>query len=129
MNCFGALGSSASCGNPLKFTSFSISCSFVGFFSKLTNTAAVCPFNTGTRTHWHVIFGSSAFTITPFSTLPNTRSGSCSLFSSSQPMYGIIFSTIAGQSVNVLPAPEIAWYVVATPSFGPNSSHALRHGA
>ena len=74
MNCFGALGSSSSCGSPLKFTSFSISCSLVGFFLNFTNTAAVCPFRTGTRMHWQVITGLCAFTITPsFNLSPDTK--------------------------------------------------------
>ena len=50
MNCFGALGSSNSCGSPLNSTSALMSCSLVGFLRNLTNTAAVCPFSTGTRT-------------------------------------------------------------------------------
>ena len=73
MNCFGALGSSSSWGRPLKFTIFSINCSFVGFFLNFTNTAAVWPFKTGTRMHWQVIFGSSAFTITPSLISPQRR--------------------------------------------------------
>ena len=128
MNCFGALGSSSSCGSPLKFLHFSIICSFVGFFSKFTNTAAVCPSRTGTLIHWHVITGSVAGTICPFSTLPQSLNGSFSLFSSSLPMYGMIFSTISGHSLNVLPAPEIAWYVVATTSLGSNSLSAFNAG-
>jgi len=51
MNCFGALGRLSSCGTPLKLLHFSIICSLVGFFSKLTNTAAVCPSRTGTLIH------------------------------------------------------------------------------
>jgi len=129
MNCFGALGSSSSCGSPLKLTSFSISCSLVGFFLNFTNTAAVCPFSTGTRRHWHVITGSVAGTITPSSILPHSLSGSFSLFSSSPPMYGIMLCSISGQSLNVFPAPEIAWYVVATTSYGSNSFHAVSAGA
>ena len=39
---------------------------------------------------------------------PQIRSGSFSDFSSSPPMYGMIFPTISGQSLNVFPAPEIA---------------------
>ena len=92
------------------------------------NTAAVCPLSTGTLKHWHVIFGSSASLISPFSSVPSTRRGSFSLFSSSPPMYGMIFSIISGQSLNVFPAPEIAWYVVTTTSFGPNSFHAASAG-
>ncbi len=79
--------------------------SFFGFGVK----AAVCPFKTGTRMHWQVIVGPSAGTITPFSIVPQIRSGSFSLFSSSPPIYGIILPSISGQSANVLPAPEIAW--------------------
>ena len=108
-----------------------MSCSFVGLFLNLTNTAAVCPFNTGTRIHWHVITGDSAGTICFFSssTYPQRRSGSFSDFSSSPPMNGMMFPTISGQSLNVFPAPEIAWYVVATTSYGSNSFHAVRTGA
>ena len=45
----------------------------------------------------------------PASTVPQTFSGSFSLFSSSPPMNGITLSTISGQSLKVLPAPEMAW--------------------
>ena len=38
---FPSFGSSVSCGKPLKFFSFSINCSKVGFFLNFTNTAAV----------------------------------------------------------------------------------------
>ena len=92
------------------YSMLSISCSLVGFFLNLTNTAAVCPFNTGTRMHWQVITGISAGTISICSSSmwPQIRSGSFSLFSSSPPMYGMMFPTISGQSLKVFPAPEIA---------------------
>ena len=86
MNCFGALGSASFWGSPEKFTMRSMSSSFVGFFLNFTNTAAVCPLSTGTRMHWQVITGSAAFTMTPSSICPQSRKGSCSLFSSSPPM-------------------------------------------
>ena len=129
MNCFGALGSSNSCGSPLMFTNFSINCSFVGFLRNLTNTAAVCPSRTGTLKHWQVITGSAAGTISPFSTVPRILRGSFSDFSSSPPIYGIIFSTFSGHWSFVLPASEIACYVVATTSFGSNSLSAANAGA
>ena len=129
MNCFGALGRSSFCGSPLNLVIASISCSLVGFLANLTNTAAVCPSNTGTRIHCVVITGLVAFLITPSSILPHNLSGSCSDFSSSPPMKGIIFPSISGQSLNVFPAPEIAWYVVATTSVGSNSFHAVSTGA
>ena len=44
-------------------------------------------------------------------------------------MYGMMFSIISGHSLNVLPAPEIAWYVVATTSYGSNSFQAVNAGA
>ena len=83
-------------------------CSLVGFFSKLTNTAAVWPSETGTRKHCAVITGFSAFTIWSPSMWPHSLSGSRSLFSSSPPMYGMMFSTISGQDLKSFPAPEIA---------------------
>ena len=61
------------------------------------------------RTHWQVITGSFAGTITPFSICPKIRRGSFSLFSYSPEIKGITFPTISGQSRKVLPAPEIAW--------------------
>ena len=128
MNCFGALGSSNSCGLPLKSLSAWISSSLEGFVAKFTNTAAVCPSRTGTLIHCEVIVMQSLFLITPSSTLPQSLSGSCSDFSSSPPINGIIFPTISGHSLNVLPAPEIAWYVVTTTSFGSNFFHAVRTG-
>ena len=129
MNCFGALGKLSSCGSPLKFSQRSMISSLVGFFSKFTNTAAVCPSSTGTRIHCVVINGAVAFSILPSTTLPNNLNGSYSDFSSSPPMNGMMFSTISGQSLNVFPAPEIAWYVVATTSLGPNSFNAKSAGA
>ena len=59
--------------------------------------------------HWLEMAGPLAFMIPSTSTVPQTFSGSCSLFSSSPPMKGITLSTISGQSLNVLPAPEMAW--------------------
>jgi len=55
-----------------------------------------------------VITGVVALTISPLTTLPQSLSGSCSDFSSSPPIKGIMFPTISGQSLNVFPAPEIA---------------------
>ena len=62
-----------------------------------------------------VSVGNNALTIQKASSaerlasLPQILKGSCSLFSSSPPIYGITLSDISGQSLNVLPAPEIAW--------------------
>ena len=83
--------------------------SIAGFFSKVAKTAAVCPSETGTRRHWEVMTGLSALTMTPFSICPQSFKGSCSLFSSSPPMYGMTLSRISGKVSKVLPAPEIAW--------------------
>src|SRR5512146_880364 len=69
------------------------------------------PSLTGTRMHCAVITGAVAATICPFWIVPQTLSGSFSLFSSSPLMKGMTLSTISGHDSNVLPAPEIAWYV------------------
>ena len=71
----------------------------------------MCPSLTGTRMHCAVIAGAVAFWILPPAIEPQTFSGSRSDFSSSPGMNGMTLSTISGQVSNVLPAPEIAWYV------------------
>ena len=83
--------------------------SFDGLFLNETNTAARCPSVTGTRMHWLLMTGELACVMTPFFTEPHTFIGSISLFSSSPPMKGMTLSTISGQSLKVLPAPEMAW--------------------
>ena len=57
-----------------------------------------------------------------------TFSGSFSDFASSPEMNGMMLPTISGQSLNVLPAPEMAWYVLTMTSCGSNSFHAAKAG-
>ena len=95
------------------------------------NTVAVWPLSTGTRMHCEVMrSGPSNGTISPLasSTWPKTFSGSFSDFASSPEMNGMMLPTISGQSLNVLPAPEMAWYVLTMTSCGSNSFHAAKAG-
>jgi hypothetical protein len=54
----------------LKELHLAIISSSSGFLSKEANTAAICPFETGTRRHWVVMEGDTAGTITPSKMLP-----------------------------------------------------------
>ena len=70
----------------------------------------------------------SFYDLTVFYFTPDTKRFLFALLFFSSDIW-MMFSTISGQSLKVLPAPEIAWYVVATTSYGSNSFQAVRTGA
>ena len=128
MNGFGAVGRPSFCGRPSNFAHWSSICFMDGLRLKETKTAARWPSVTGTRMHWLVMIGSLTLTIFPPWTSPHIFMGSISLFSSSPRMKGITLSSISGQSLNVLPAPDMAWYVQTNTFSMPNSRKGWRAG-
>ena len=67
----GALGRARRWASPSKEAQRARISSFVGFFSKLINTAAMWPSDTGMRRHWAVMAGEAAGTMAPPSMLPH----------------------------------------------------------
>ena len=99
-----------------------------GFLSKPTKTAAMWPSLAATRTHWALILGERAGSMTPFLSAPQIFMGSFSLFSSSPLMKGMTLSFISGHDAKVFPAPEIAWYVHTATLVRPNSASGCSAG-